>query len=285
MKAVILCGGLGTRMREETEYRPKPMVEVGGRPILWHILKYYAHFDVRDFVLCLGYKGQMIKEYFLNYEAMNSDFTMSLGRLSAISYHAAHEEQDFRVTLADTGAESMTGARVARVQKYVGNQRFCVTYGDGLTDLDFADALRFHEAHGKLATVVSVRPRSRFGILEVDGEGLVETFAEKPELDGWASAGYFIFEPEVFDLLSEDPACTLEREPLEQLAAAGQLMAYRHDGFFFAMDTYREYLALNELWQSGKAPWRHPRTTRPVDAGRRPAMVSPTRAALRVAAG
>lgn len=285
MKAVILCGGLGTRMREETEYRPKPMVEVGGRPILWHILKYYAHFEVRDFVLCLGYKGQMIKEYFLNYEAMNSDFTMSLGRLSAISYHAAHEEQDFRVTLAETGADSMTGARVARVRRYVGNQRFCVTYGDGLTDLDFGAALRFHEAHGRLATVVSVRPRSRFGILDVAGDGLVEAFAEKPELDGWASAGYFIFEPEVFDLLSDDPSCTLEREPLEQLAAAGQLMAYRHNGFFYAMDTYREYLALNELWQTGKAPWRTPQTTRPADASRRAAMVSPTRGALRVAAG
>jgi glucose-1-phosphate cytidylyltransferase len=261
MKAIILCGGLGTRMREETEYRPKPMVDIGGRPILWHILKYYAGFDVRDFVLCLGYKGGMIKDYFLNYEAMNSDFTISLGRSSAIAYHAAHEEQDFRVTLADTGATAMTGARVARVQKHIGRERFLVTYGDGLTDLDLADALRFHEAHGRLATVTTVRPTSRFGILDVRGDGKVDAFAEKPELDGWANAGYFIFEPEIFDYLETAEACTLEREPLERLAAEGELMAYRHEGYFFAMDTYREYLQLNELWASGKAPWKTPRRT------------------------
>ncbi|MGV3710346.1 MAG: glucose-1-phosphate cytidylyltransferase [Gemmatimonas sp.] len=259
MKAIILCGGLGTRMREETEYRPKPMVDIGGRPILWHILKYYAKFDVRDFVLCLGYKGQMIKDYFLNYEAMNSDFTMSLGRLSAISYHAPHEEQDFRVTLADTGANTMTGGRVARVKKYVGNERFLVTYGDGLTDLDLADALRFHESHGRLATVCTVRPTSRFGMMDVDATGAVERFAEKPTLDGWVNAGYFIFEPEVFEYLDTSEGCILEREPLEKLAAEGELMAYRHDGFFFAMDTYREYLQLNEMWDQNRAPWWTPR--------------------------
>lgn len=261
MKAVILCGGLGTRMREETEYRPKPMVEIGGRPILWHILKFYAQFDVRDFVLCLGYKGQMIKDYFLNYEAMNSDFTMSLGRLSAISYHAPHEEQDFRVTLAATGDNTMTGGRLARVKNYVGGERFLVTYGDGLTDLDLADALRFHESHGRLATVMTVRPSSRFGVLDVNTEGRVDAFAEKPTLEGWVNAGYFIFEPEVFDYLDIAESCTLEREPLEQLAAQGELMAYRHDGFFFAMDTYREYLQLNDIWNSGKAPWSMPRRT------------------------
>ena len=261
MKAVILCGGLGTRMREETEYRPKPMVEIGGRPILWHILKFYAQFDVRDFVLCLGYKGQIIKDYFLNYEAMNSDFTMSLGRLSAISYHAAHEEQDFRVTLAATGDNTMTGGRLARVKRYVGGERFLVTYGDGLTDLDLADALRFHESHGRLATVMTVRPSSRFGVLDLSTEGRVDAFAEKPTLEGWVNAGYFIFEPEVFDYLDIAESCTLEREPLEQLAAQGELMAYRHDGFFFAMDTYREYLQLNEMWNSGKAPWSVPRRT------------------------
>ncbi len=261
MKAIILCGGLGTRMREETEYRPKPMVDIGGRPILWHILKYYAHFDVRDFVLCLGYKGQMIKDYFLNYEAMNADFTMSLGRLSAISYHAAHEEQDFRVTLSDTGATTMTGGRVARVKKYIGRERFLVTYGDGLTDLDLGAALRFHEAHGKLATVMTVRPTSRFGVMDVNGDGKVDAFAEKPALEGWVNAGYFIFEPEVFDYLSIDESCVLEREPLERLAAEGELMAYRHDGFFFAMDTYREYQQLNAMWDNGKAPWWTPRKT------------------------
>lgn len=259
MKAVILCGGHGTRLREETEHRPKPMVEVGGRPILWHIMKYYAHFDVRDFVIALGYKGRMIKEYFLNYEAMNSDFTMSLGRLSAINYHAEHEEQDFRVTLADTGLESMTGARVARIKRYVAGQRFLVTYGDGLTDLDLDAALRFHEAHGRIATVTTVQPQSRFGMLQIADDLRVERFAEKPRAEGWASAGYFIFEPEIFDYLSDEDGCVLEREPMERLAAEGELVAYRHDGFFYAMDTYREYLQLNELWSNGSAPWRSPR--------------------------
>lgn len=265
MKAIILCGGFGTRLREETEHRPKPMVDVGGRPILWHIMKYYAHFDVRDFVVALGYRGSVIKEYFLNYEAMNSDFTVSLGRLSAINYHAEHEEQDFRVTLADTGLETMTGARVARLRKYVGNQRFLVTYGDGLTDLDLDAALRFHESHGRIATVTTVRPTSRFGMLDIGVDSRVHNFAEKPQADGWASAGYFIFEPEIFDFLGDRDDCVLEREPMERLSAAGELMAYRHDGFFFAMDTYREYLQLNELYATGAAPWATPRhSERPV---------------------
>lgn len=255
MKCIILCGGQGTRLREETEYRPKPMVEIGGRPILWHIMKYYAQFELREFVLALGYKGSVIKDYFLNYEAMNSDFTVSLGRMSAISHHAAHEEQDYRVTLADTGPDSMTGSRVARVERYVGNERFLITYGDGLTDLDLDAALRFHESHGRLMTVTTVRPTSRFGMLDVSVEGCVEAFTEKPQLDGWASAGYFICEPEVFRYLDVAPGCILEQEPLQRLAAAGELMAYRHDGFFFAMDTYREYLHLNMLWESGNAPW------------------------------
>ena len=261
MKAIILCGGQGTRLREETEHRPKPMVEVGGRPILWHIMKYYAHFDVREFVIGLGYRGSMIKDYFLNYEAMNSDFTVSLGRLSAIDYHAEHEEQDFRVTLADTGLDTMTGARVQRLRRYVGRQRFLVTYGDGLTDLDLDAALRFHENHGRIATVTTVRPTSRFGMLEIDDDGRVNRFAEKPQADGWASAGYFIFEPEIFDVLGDRDDCILEREPMERLAAAGELAAYRHDGFFYAIDTYREYLQLNELYAAGAAPWVHPRTS------------------------
>ncbi len=231
------------------------MVDVGGRPILWHIMKYYAQFDVRDFVIALGYRGSVIKDYFLNYEAMNSDFTVSLGRLSAINYHAQHEEQDYRVTLADTGVDSMTGARVARVERYVGNERFLITYGDGLTDLDLDAALRFHAAHGRLMTVTTVRPTSRFGMLDVTAEGRVDAFTEKPQLDGWASAGYFICEPEVFRYLDVAPGCILEQEPLQRLAAAGELMAYRHEGFFYAMDTYREYLHLNAIWESGDAPW------------------------------
>jgi glucose-1-phosphate cytidylyltransferase len=255
-KVVILCGGQGTRLREETEFRPKPMVEVGGRPILWHIMKTYAHYGLRDFVLCLGYRGNFIKEYFLNYEAMNNDFTVCLGLKNRLEYHGGHDEQDFCVTLADTGVNTMTGGRIKRVQRYVGGDHFMVTYGDGLADVDVDKLLYFHKAHGKLATVTTVRPSSRFGLVQLDDRGLVSAFAEKPQLDGWASAGYFVFNRKVFDYIDADESCILEREPLERLAADGQLMAYRHRGFFFAMDTYREYQALNEIWQSGDAPWK-----------------------------
>lgn len=256
MKVVILCGGLGTRLREETEFRPKPLVEIGGRPILWHIMKIYARHGFRDFVLCLGYRGQMIKDYFLNYEAMNNDFTINLGRRHQIDYHGAHTEQDFRVTLAETGQETMTGGRVKRVEKYVEGDTFLATYGDGLADLDIRAALDFHHSHGRLATVTTVHPLSRFGVLDVEKEsGRVREFAEKPLMQGWASAGYFIFDRRVFDYLAGDD-CVLEREPLERLAAEGQLMAYRHDGFFYTMDTYREYEYLNGLWAAGRAPWK-----------------------------
>jgi len=256
MKVIVLCGGQGTRLREETEYRPKPLVDVGGKPILWHIMKLYAHHGLLDFILCLGYRGQMIKEYFLNYEAMNNDFTICLGKSNRIDYHGAHGEQDFRVTLAETGADSMTGSRVKQVERHVGSDEdVLVTYGDGLSDVDLGALLAFHKSHGKLATVTTVKPTSRFGILDLAPDGLVKSFAEKPRVEGWASAGYFVFNRRVFDYLSASPDCILERSPLERLAAEGQLAAYRHEGFFFAMDTYREYLHLNELWNTGKAPW------------------------------
>ncbi|MDT5060834.1 MAG: glucose-phosphate cytidylyltransferase [Acidobacteriota bacterium] len=255
MQVVILCGGLGTRLREETEFRPKPLVEVGGRPILWHIMKLYAHHGFRDFVLCLGYRGNMIKEYFLNYEAMNNDFTICLGRQNQVTYHDEHKEQDFHVTLAETGVETMTGGRVKQVEKYVDGDTFLVTYGDGVADVDIRAVVEFHRAHGRLATVTTVRPISRFGILEVGGDSRVTSFVEKPQLDGWASAGFFVFDRRVFDYLESDD-CVLERAPLERLAREGQLMAYHHDGFFFAMDTYREYEYLNQLWSGGEAPWK-----------------------------
>lgn len=256
MKTVILCGGLGTRLREETEFRPKPMVEIGGRPILWHIMKIYAHYGFREFVLCLGYRGDVIREYFLNYEAMNSDVTVTLGRKHEIVYHDAHGEQDYQVTLAETGASTMTGGRIKRVQRYVDGDRFMVTYGDGLADVDLGKVMEFHRAHGKLATMTTMVPTSRFGMLELDPSDRVTSFIEKPELAGRANAGFFVFERRVFDYLKTDEGCVLEREPLERLARDGQLMAYRHDGFFFAMDTYREHQKLNELWTSGKPPWR-----------------------------
>ena len=255
MKVVILCGGQGTRLREETEYRPKPLVDVGGRPILWHIMKLYAHAGFQDFVLCLGYRGQMIKDYFLNYEAMNNDFTICLGKQHRITYHGAHREQDYNVTLVDTGQEAMTGSRVKQTETHLDGDTFMVTYGDGVSDVNIKSVLEFHRRHGKLATITTMRPFSRFGILELEDDGRVKAFAEKPQLEGWASAGFFVFNRRVLDFLSTDPACILEREPLERLARMGELLAYRHEGFFFAMDTYREYLYLNELWNSGKAPW------------------------------
>jgi len=230
-------------------------MEIGGRPILWHIMKTYAHYGFRDFVLCLGYRASMIKEYFLNYEAMHNDFTIALGRKSEIEFHGAHDEQDLRVTLADTGRDTMTGGRIRRIEKYIEGATFLATYGDGLADVDMERLLAFHKEHGKAATVTAVRPRSHFGLVETASDGAVRKFVEKPQLDGWASAGFMVFERRVFDYLDGDD-CVLEREPMERLAAEGQLMAYRHEGFFFSMDTYREYLRLNELWNSGKAPWR-----------------------------
>ncbi len=255
MKVIILCGGLGTRLREETEFRPKPMVDIGGRPILWHIMKLYAHHGFREFICALGYRGSAIKEYFLNYEAMNNDFTICLGAKCNTRLHGFHTEQDFHVTLADTGADALTGDRVRRVERYVDEETFMVTYGDGVADVDIRALAAFHKSHGKLATVTAVRPLSRFGMISVQGEQRVTTFSEKPRLDGWMSAGFFVFNRGVFDYLREDP-CTLERDPLERLAREGELMAYRHEGFFYAMDTYREYKHLNDLWDTGKAPWK-----------------------------
>jgi len=256
MKVVVLCGGLGTRLREETEFRPKPMVEVGGRPILWHIMKIYAHYGMRDFILCLGYRGNIVKDYFLNYEAMNNDFRISLGRQSRIEFMDAHQEQDFTVTLADTGLETMTGGRLQRVARYLEkDETFLLTYGDGLSDVNIHKLIEYHKKHGKIATVTTVPPISRFGVMEANAAGRVERFAEKPRANGLISAGFFVFNRRVFDYIT-GPDCILEREPLERLAREGELMAYRHDGFFYAMDTFREYQFLNELWASADTPWK-----------------------------
>jgi len=256
VKVVILCGGQGTRLREETEFRPKPLVDIGGRPILLHIMKLYAHHGFNEFVLCLGYKGSMIKEHFLNYEAMNNDFTVSLGATRSIRHHGTHDEEGFTVTLADTGLDAMTGSRLKTVERYVEGGTFMATYGDGLSNVDVKALLAFHRQHGKLATVTTHRPISRFGVLQLDPSGAVASFSEKPQLDGWVNIGYFVFEPGVFDYLKADPSCVLEQEPLQKLARDGQLVAYRHQGFFFAMDTFREFKYLNELWDGGEAPWK-----------------------------
>lgn len=253
MKAVLLAGGLGTRLREETEFKPKPMVEVGGRPILWHIMKNFAHSGVGDFIVATGYRSDVIKEYFLNYEARNNDFTVALGSATPIQFHGEHEESHWNVTVAFTGENTLTGGRVKRVQKYVGHEPFICTYGDGLSDVDINSVIDFHKQHGKLATVTTVQPTSRFGVMDVDDNGFVTHFREKPKVEGWINAGFFIFEPKVFDYLDEN--CVLEEEPLAQLANEGQLAAYRHDGFWQPMDTYREAQLLNEVWASGNAPW------------------------------
>ena len=253
VKVVLLAGGLGTRMREETEYKPKPMVEIGGRPVLWHLMKSFSHFGLNEFVVCTGYRGDVIKDYFLNYDARMNDFTAHLGSASRIEMHGLLNEVELRVTVADTGSHTMTGGRVKRIQKYV-EGRFIVTYGDGLADVDVAQLLKFHESHGKLATVTTVRPLSRFGVMDLDANGKVERFREKPQTDDYVNAGFFVFEPEVFDFLDEE--CVLEQAPLEKLANLGELMAYRHEGFWQPMDTYREFVMLNEIWDSGEAPWK-----------------------------
>jgi len=257
MKVVILCGGQGTRLREETEFRPKPLVEIGGRPILLHIMKLYAHHGFKEFVLCLGYRGNMIKEFFLNYEPMNSDFTLALSTPQQLQYHGNHDERDFRVTLSDTGLEAWTGCRIARVARYLADDdTFMVTYGDGVSDINVRRLVEFHRCHGKLATVTTIRPTSRYGVLEVDDRGRVLSFSEKPRLDGRVSAGFFVFNRGVLDYLSDHPSCVLEREPMERLVSDGQLAAFPHEGFFQAMDTYREVQLLNELWATNQAPWK-----------------------------
>ncbi len=255
MKVVILCGGQGTRLREETEFRPKPMVEIGGRPILWHIMKLYAWSGFNEFVLCLGYRGNVIREYFLNYREMNRDFTINLGSRE-IQHHGNHHEEEFMVTLAETGESTLTGGRLKRIGRYLKDDLFLLTYGDGLVDLDIDQLVEFHKAHGKVATVTVVRPASRYGVVQVGAQGRVDAFAEKPQAEGWVSAGFFVFNRKILDYISGDD-CMLEREPMETLAKQGQLVAYRHDGFFYSMDTFREYKYLNDLWNSGEAPWRN----------------------------
>jgi len=253
MKVVILCGGLGTRLREETEFRPKPMVEVGGRPILWHIMKSYAHYGYTDFVLCLGYKGDMIRNYFLNYETHNRDLTVTLGS-GQIAIHKSHAEAGWQVTLAETGETTLTGSRLKRIESYLTGDRFMVTYGDGVADVDISRLLAFHEAHGKLGTVTAVRPSSRFGELSIQND-MVQVFKEKPQVgEGWINGGFFIFERAVLDLIKTDDE-SLEQGLLMKLASLKELAVYQHEGFWQCMDTYREMVLLNDLWQSNKAPW------------------------------
>jgi glucose-1-phosphate cytidylyltransferase len=254
MSVVILCGGLGTRLREETEFKPKPMVSIGGRPILWHIMKHYRHFGSRSFVLCLGYRGDVIRDFFLNYPLYNADFAVDLGS-GSVEALSRRQSEDWRVVLAETGDDTLTGSRVARALRYVEGDTFLATYGDGVSDIDLDHLLAHHRASGKLATVTAVRPSSRFGELAIEG-GLVRRFREKPQVtEGWINGGFFIFERRAFDRLGALDNVTLEEAVLETLAREGELAVYQHRGFWQSMDTYREMQLLNRMWESGEAPW------------------------------
>ncbi len=254
-QAVILCGGMGTRLREETEYRPKPMVEIGGLPILWHIMKIYSSFGVRDFLLCLGYKGDVIRDYFLNYKLRNVDFSVELKSGTVETLSPGHEE-DWRVLLADTGLESLTGRRVQQILPYIKAERFLVTYGDGLSDVNLDNLMVQHLKSGKLATVTAVHPNSRFGELSIDG-GTVTSFAEKPQVEsGWINGGFMVIEKSAFLERDFPQNFTLESDLLERLAKEKQLGVYTHQGFWQCMDTFRESQLLNEMWSEGRAPWR-----------------------------
>ena len=253
MKAVILAGGLGTRLSEETVMRPKPMVEIGGKPILWHIMKYYSHFGVNDFVICLGYKGYMIKEYFANYFLHMSDVTIDLAR-NRTDIHE-NKVEPWRVTLVDTGEQTQTGGRLRRVRNYLDQEPFCMTYGDGVGDIDIRAQLEFHRAHGGLATITATQPPGRFGVLDVD-EQRVSGIREKPKGDGaWINGGFFVLSPRVLDYIDGDDTLW-ERAPLERLAAEDQLFAYKHSGFWHPVDTLRDKTYLEELWATGRAPWK-----------------------------
>jgi glucose-1-phosphate cytidylyltransferase len=258
MKVVILCGGKGTRLREETEYRPKPMVPIGNRPILWHIMKTYAHYGHKEFVLCLGYKGDMIKDFFRNYHWQTCDVTLSLGQKSAPRFHHGHGEEDWSVTLADTGENTMTAHRVKQIQRYIPKgEPFMLTYGDGLATIDIKALVKAHKKSGKVCTLSAVHPAGRFGALRIEGDGRIRTFSEKPQFeDAHVNGGYMVCEHRMFDYLPDDPAVMLERQPMEKLVRDGQLNAYQHEGFWQPMDTYQETQHLNQLWADGKAPWK-----------------------------
>jgi glucose-1-phosphate cytidylyltransferase len=255
MKVVLLCGGKGTRIREETEFRPKPMIEIGGRPLLWHIMNTYASHGLNEFVLCLGYKGNMIRDYFYRYSLQNRDFTVDL-RTGDCTFHGDNVNPDWKVTLVETGMDTKTGGRVLRVAPYIIGDEFCLTYGDGLTDLNVADVLAFHRSHGKIGTVTGVVPPSRYGELFIKGDQ-VRSFMEKPkDTNGMINGGYFVFNRKIFDYLGSGNATVLEREPLERLAADDQLRVFAHNGFWQCMDTFRDYTYLTGLWNSGNAAWK-----------------------------
>jgi glucose-1-phosphate cytidylyltransferase len=258
VRAVILCGGQGTRIRDANELLPKPMLPIGGKPIVWHIMKMYARHGVREFVLCLGYRGWALKEFFLNYKAMTADLTVTLGRHGAVEVLGRTDEEDWKVTLAETGEQTMTGGRVAAVRRYVeGDEPFLLTYGDGVSDVDIGATLAFHRRHGRVATVTAVRPPGRFGEMVIEA-GQVREFNEKPQAtEGFINGGFFVFDGrQIWDFIEDSSRTVLEHGPLRGLAKAGQLVAYPHTGFWQPMDTLREYQLLNDLWATNQAPWK-----------------------------
>jgi len=258
MKVVILCGGKGTRLREETEYRPKPMVPIGDKPILWHIMKYYSCFGYTEFILCLGYKGSMIKEYFRNYHWNICDVTLSLDRNPKLSFFDHHDEEDWSITLAGTGEESATAYRLKLIQRYIPKgEDFLLTYGDGLCNIDIDASIRAHRAANKACTISAVHPAGRFGSLSIDACGDIHTFQEKPQVEAaYVNGGYMVCSYRIFDYLTDDPGVMLETEPMTKLTADRQLNAFQHDGFWQPMDTFQECQHLNCLWSEGKAPWK-----------------------------
>ncbi|WP_193186426.1 glucose-1-phosphate cytidylyltransferase [Nisaea sediminum] len=256
MQAVILCGGLGTRMREETEFRPKPMVSIGEHPVLWHIMKHYSVHGIKDFILVLGYKGDVIKHYFLDYELQNCDVTLELGKGGIITKHDQHDESDWLITLANTGATTLKGGRIKRIEKYIEGDCFVATYGDGLSNVDVTKLIAFHKAHGKIATVTGVNPAARFGELKIDGDRVLR-FAEKPDKPrDYINGGFFVFDRRIFDYLTADEDCDLEMGAFEELARIGEMMIYRHDDFWGCMDTQRDVDWLRSLWASDNVPWK-----------------------------
>ena len=257
MKVVIFAGGLGTRISEETEIRPKPMVEIGGKPIIWHILKSYSQYGHNDFIICLGYKGYMIKEYFMNYYLHNSDITIGLGD-NKVEVHNTLSES-FKVTLVETGLSTKTAGRLKKVEQYIGKEDFMLTYGDGVSDVNINELVSFHQKHKKIATVTAVQPEARFGAMDISGEGQVNHFKEKPAGDGkWVNGGFFVLKPQVFDYLKTDMDQVMwEDEPMEKLTNSGQLMAYKHKGFWKPMDALRDKIELETLWQTNQAKWKN----------------------------
>ena len=254
MKVIILCGGKGTRLREETEFKPKPMVEIGGRPVLWHIMARYARFGFKDFVLPLGYKGEVIKQYFHDYKFRNTDFTVDL-RTGSCTLHEGATEVDWRISLCDTGQETLKGGRIKRVARHIDTERFMVTYGDGVADIDIAGLVEFHKRSGTMGTFTGVRMPSRFGTVRTDAQGNILSWEEKPVLNEYINCGFFVFKREFLEYLSEDEGCDLEKEPLERLAKEGQLSMYPHGGRWQCMDTLRDAQTLNAMWDKGQAFW------------------------------